>query len=688
MAIAFFGNRSFLYGDRNRLYGMGIGMPFAFYAMLQTDAGVDVARLNPYLAEGGVSFSFKRFGGCGEGRFRLRMAFFTLNTLGADYRIKVYINSQNSNDYTLIYSGYVTGKNPVYGEPDMIDLTTQGFSSQLQRVIIGSPEPVKYAAGATLLSMIQATVQSIALKTQILYSAALIDNPAIVLQNPISYQKRADECMNDMAGLAGNFEWGVDCNRYFYFKAPSAAVQNFWSGRTLQTYSEIEQYDTIKNRCLVPDGSYTDTYEAETDLVVGQSQAGGASLIECGTATSMGILQTFQTSKKSISRIRIYGYLTGAMAANMVTDGDMETSGMSAWQTSAQQKIWSTDVLSKSTAYKAYGTQGLCCDVAILLGGVKIIKTTSIGYKYSLRWWAWVGDGELQVVVDNNLDGIDNRKLAVSDIIKKGDAAQKTFQQYELTFTATTTTTRIYLQSTWGMSKFYLDNIVLRQNSCKLVCTLINAATGAVLATRDKIVENITTAAPIDLNLFYYGAHLDAITTYGISIMPVDYTGVGLYWVLQYNAAGGLSGGQLYHWDGGWVENSNAGLKIDIYYNNSQETYGLREEISSPVVHGADMKIWVNAYLAGLSATQKRASFQLEAQRESLHSVVPSAGLGMAGVKIPGGTAIAQQLEQLDYNITEPGMAVSVTAGQRLPDIAYRLKYLEHKLSTSMSGLL
>ena len=608
----------------------------------------------------------------------------------ADYRILIYINSIESNIFTLVYSGYITDDSPSFGSPDSITLSFKGFSDMLTRLVsgrtdantvkYGAPDSCQWPSGTAIVDIVKQLAADLPNFLPIVYDADLIDDSGMLLQNVLSMRKTANECFNDISKLAGNYEWGIDEQRRFYFKAPSTTVKTFWYGAGVTTSGISRSYSSIKNRCLVQDGSYTDTYEADSDMVAWKQQTLASGNLACGTAANQAIRQTFRTTKRSISRVRIGVKMVGSESANMITDGDMEASGVTNWPKIFQIGV---DHVEKDTTYRAFGTQGLKCTVVVPLGGVVLTKTTVVGTTYALRWWHWVTKGTYQVEVDNGVDGTGRVVLAQSDVFRNGGASQSTFINGNLSFTATTTTTRIYFKSPYGNAIFGLDNVSLLKNSAILQISLVDPATESVLA-RDTKPVNVTDYTDFDFDLHYYGAHVDSITTYALDIRPVALTaGDVIYWLLQYDAAASIVNGALAKFNGSTWDAVTGALTVKIYYNSSQEIYGLREELTSPVVQGADNKEYINSYLAGISTVVRRLTITLEKQRSVLHSVVPASGLGLVSFRIPKQTTVTKdQIEQLNYSVGDNGLSISISAGKRLPYIAYQLEYIKQKLLT------
>lgn len=684
------------YDDSTTRYYDGYpgGIPFALKVLLQDASGNHVAWLTNRIIRDSLSFKFNRLGGCAEGSLRLHLDdFFAYAADLADYRVLVYINSQGSQDYSLVYAGFITDDSPACGEPMLLPLAFKGFSDMATRLVAGmradgtvqygAPDPCQWAGGTALDDIVKALASALPDYVPIQYSATYIDDPGIDLVNVLSMQKTAWECFNDLAALAGNYQWGVDHNRYFYFKAPATSAHTFWYGAGVSAFSVSRNYSGIKNRCLVQDGSYTDTYEADDDLAVQQQQTLHADYIDCGSNASQAVRQTCVTDKRSISRVRLSAKMVGTASSNMVTDGDMELAGTTNWP----QIFALTDEISKDTKYRAFGSQGLRCSVAVPLGGTVLTMTTVVGVTYAFRWWHWVETGRFQVVVDNGLTGSSRELLAESDIFKKGDKDQKTFKENYLAFTATTTSTKIWLQSPYGYALFFLDQVDMRKNPGLLEVSLLDNATGDVLASGTVLVSNTADYEDYDIDLHYYGAHVDGITTYALDIRPVKLDGADeIYWQLESDDAGSITSGALTYYNGSSWASGTGALKIDVYYNTSQEAYGLRMEQTSPVVQGADNREYVNAYLAGISSPQRRVSCTLDKQRSVLHAGIPTSGLGLLDVRMPnqGSTVNEDQIEQIEYAINDNGLQTVVTAGRRLPDLAYQLEWIRHKFQTYM----
>ena len=241
-----------------------------------------------------------------------------------------------------------------------------------------------------------------------------------------------------------------------------------------------------------------------------------------------------------------------------------------------------------------------------------------------------------------------------------------------------------------------IDNVSLTVVAGSLSFMLINNTTGAELLEEPVIVnlQDLPRAgepAEFDVNINYYGCNPS--TTYALVIERSGNLSDSNYFQLMYNDDE-YANGALYFYNGStWVALENfAGtdLYFKIYYNQSQELYGLRESlITSPPTTDYDLlKKYINGYLATIDRPTKRAVIQLAGVRDMLEAQMPDVSLGMVAFRI-GETSLDDvdglNIQSINYNMSDYGITADIEAGDRLPDIGRLFARLQHDIQNQIS---
>ena len=683
------GNSSYKYGNSSRLWN-SLKIPFTFRIELMDDEGHIIELLEDKVES--LNWSFKRLGGCDTAEIRLRKSWENYRYVTADYRLAIYINTAYryiNNDLNKVWQGYLVDKRPIFSDKESYELRFCGFSGQMSRIIIGGTEPYQRTQELIKATVADIMTNYVTIQTDVLYLTRYVDlniddTTDLVEYRPsyINFSQKAFDCISYLASICGDWDWGVDKNRYFYFRKPNTALENiYWYGVNARDYSAMESYEKIINRVWVKSSkNYSMTFERDTDLAVSASQTTENTDVACGmTTTFTQLKQTFTTTRKSISKIRLKvnnpagGRYCGVGFDELMVDGDMETPGTANW---TAYGIGSTATKSASYNTTKDGAKSLSVTTALPRSGTYQSFTFSAAAAgtYHLKFNYKIDRGDFMVRV-STITGV-TETLVYSSERYSGRTVGRSFLTEELDFTTTGTydTMRVYFVcDAVFMSKFFLDDVSMQSSSTKLYFKLIDNDTGKVLKDDYQHMSFGITQLPgqkdttteFDVLIHYFGCANDGVTNYALLISTTGATSDSRYFKFRANNAGGYSAGKLYSSENGssWSDMSKD-VWFKIYYNQSQELYDLREESSqqSPANDWELTNKYYDGYLSSKDRTTIRASLQLVDIRDTLDAEVPERMIGKVAFHPPGGQPLPLQTTKNDA--TYKYVDVEYTLGQ------------------------
>lgn len=194
-----------------------------------------------------LSWEYAREGGYGRGSILLAMDYDALqNLIGPDYDVQIFVETNG-----LIFRGYVDGDTPTVNLPDGIKVSLYGYMGQLQRVRV-----LETYTGQEVSVIVEDILDTyIVPNTKITYDAADIETTPYT-PDSLVFDCMADEAIKTLAALAGNYEWGVDRNRKFFFKVKTNEVKHYLKYKIdVQKYEAYNDYSKIINRLYIKGGS-------------------------------------------------------------------------------------------------------------------------------------------------------------------------------------------------------------------------------------------------------------------------------------------------------------------------------------------------------------------------------------------------------------------------------------------------
>lgn len=633
------GDANFKWGEPDITWGADL-IPFQRSVRLLDAQGRAIAFLDNFAPE--CTWTFNRMGGCGSGSVTVIKEFEDLYDIRANYRLEIYINGESDFSLYKIYTGVIVDKELSVEAPSRIALRTAGFSSQLNHVLVGSFDP--YEKTKMPINEIVADIYNtyIASKTDILFNAGYVDVPTYIPDRVYFDGAKAFDAFSYLAQITGeDYEFGVDKDLYLYFRAKSTTTQHFWFSRGVNKYREIESYENIKNRVLVKNTYYKDTFERVSDYGIIAAQTAEVNTVDCGTSARQKIKQTFHAGNRSISRIAAKMVAGGGVGwTDRITDGNMEAADVASWGARG-----TGTTVNKSTVEKYKDTQSLLVETALPGKGTFQALTGLPNGTYTLFFAHKIIKGDLRVLAVDSTGA----ELAKSDRLTRKEFGGKWFEG-SISFTVSGSPTyveiRAYNDIIWS-SKFHLDEFHCYKHQARLKAYLaddLNSLT-PIPGSKEITFPIIELGGEVYFDFHYFGCDNDAISTYAIVLEPEGPVDDATYFQFKYAAAGAMpGGGTLYYYDGSTWGSMSGTLTIQIYYNQSQEEYRLREEVAPSLPNDIDViRQWTSSYLSGLDRSQKRANFSLVSMRSVIDTAVPAAGVGMVSFRDEGGAAFPSQ---------------------------------------------
>ncbi len=197
-----------------------------------------------------VNFGYLRNGGCADFSFTLSEEY-TKATINYNYRVEICLYSQPNPWFT----GFIT-KLPKKGTDTIQEYSGYGYVKQLDWVRVNEIDTAQEVA-----DIVEDTVDNYILinLTDIQKNGHKLDS-LIYQMNSTVYWTRisALDMFQRLQQLAVNYEFGVDEERDFYFRAIETNVkEKFWIGKHLTTFHSQEDAESIRNRLYVLCGRLT-----------------------------------------------------------------------------------------------------------------------------------------------------------------------------------------------------------------------------------------------------------------------------------------------------------------------------------------------------------------------------------------------------------------------------------------------
>jgi hypothetical protein len=198
-----------------------------------------------------------------------------------DYKFDVHIGDivelyvfNSSNPY---WSGVITSRSAEINTDQLYKFNAEGLKKRLERCYTTQTSSSD-TISSFITSIINLDVIGNDQVVQLLYDSSKIESVSSKAISMKYENKKVSDALNQLSKIAGNYEWGVDSSRYFYFKEkPSSYSDPIFRFLAGVNASEIEiaeaDYSNMVNRLILEKKStggagvsFVGTYEASESV--------------------------------------------------------------------------------------------------------------------------------------------------------------------------------------------------------------------------------------------------------------------------------------------------------------------------------------------------------------------------------------------------------------------------------------
>jgi len=186
-----------------------------------------------------VQWEYNRVGGCGQAEIAIvKNQDFDETKFKPQSSIKVFIDDELRYHGKLIHYG----RNIDIGK-EFIRILCNGYIDELDGVIVRE-DYESMELSAIVKDIMQ---QYVVPNSKVLYDASLIETTDYSAQL-LAFNHTAMDALALIGSLAGNYEWGVDRNRYLYFKKRDNNTRHVYViGREVEMFEELRNDESIVN---------------------------------------------------------------------------------------------------------------------------------------------------------------------------------------------------------------------------------------------------------------------------------------------------------------------------------------------------------------------------------------------------------------------------------------------------------
>jgi hypothetical protein len=195
-----------------------------------------------------VSFELNDFG-CGAFSFHVD----ALPSFNPTYRTRV--NVYPYFDTLPWFAGFIQ-RRPDPGAKKPFEYSGFGYFDQLDWITVTK----SYSSGQDISLIVKDILSTIvAPKTAVIYNAAKVETTGYVTSGTIDFDHiKAKDAIQNLADTAQNFEFGVDDQREFYFRAIDATLKKYlWRGKHFQDSEITIDPLQIRNKLYIKAGQIT-----------------------------------------------------------------------------------------------------------------------------------------------------------------------------------------------------------------------------------------------------------------------------------------------------------------------------------------------------------------------------------------------------------------------------------------------
>jgi hypothetical protein len=202
-----------------------------------------------------VRWEYNRIGGCGSFGFDIYKRLFSDRSIELDANVKIYLKENGT--YVLRYQGKVQSKNySVRRNEEVINVQGYGYQVELRNIYVDRD----YASTETSLVVANILNLDVVPNTNILLVTSTGIDVTTYTPDNLEFNTNSQNALQTLAEIVGSREWGVDENRYFYFKTRSSSVGfNLPIGSRIESLSYDVSSKEVVNRVVVFGGDVAGT---------------------------------------------------------------------------------------------------------------------------------------------------------------------------------------------------------------------------------------------------------------------------------------------------------------------------------------------------------------------------------------------------------------------------------------------
>lgn len=199
----------------------------------------------------GFNFMLLQNGGCGAFSFTLGEEF-TQATIDDNYRVEFCFFTQPNPWFT----GFIT-EVPERGTDTLYRYAGYGYFLQLDFVRVNETDTVGQDIAVIIDDILDDYVVP---NTDIVEDTDKIDTSIYTLASTIEWERiTAHSCFETLAELASGYEFGVDEERDFYFRAVDTTVRKrLWIGKHINEFKPVKDRSNLCNKLYIRCGRLTD----------------------------------------------------------------------------------------------------------------------------------------------------------------------------------------------------------------------------------------------------------------------------------------------------------------------------------------------------------------------------------------------------------------------------------------------
>lgn len=248
-----------------------------------------------------LQWEFNVVGGDGVCTMTAVLPYEALPNLGPDADIQIYDTDENG-VVQLFYRGYLESKEPILDINNQFNMSFTGYSGQLKRARVKK----------TYLNMELSAIVKDILDNYIVPNTGVTYDPVDIIitdfvPDVIQFDDLADVCLQTLADLAGNVQWGVDRFKNFFFKPLNENIVHILKvGKEVKLVDPIYDFSTIINRLIIKGGTVDGvTFEDEVDNTESQRLYGLRTNIVSNSAIVTGSVSQQYGSQLLADQARI-----------------------------------------------------------------------------------------------------------------------------------------------------------------------------------------------------------------------------------------------------------------------------------------------------------------------------------------------------------------------------------------------